>query len=157
MPESRFAALKNRFLQRIAMTAPGGQSVRARLHRWRGVKIGTDVWIGYEALIETAYPELVSIGDRSIIGIRSIIIAHFQEIKGVRIESDVFIGPGVIILPGVTIGAGAVVTAGSVVSTSVPPGMLVQGNPAKAVAKCGIPLGLETRSRDFSRHLRKLG
>jgi acetyltransferase-like isoleucine patch superfamily enzyme len=32
------------------------------------------------------------------------------------------------------------VTAGSVVTASIPPMTVVQGNPAKAVARAGIPL-----------------
>ena len=45
-----------------------------------------------------------------------------------------------IILPNVTIGKGSVVTAGSVVNQSVPPGTIVQGNPARPVARCAVPL-----------------
>lgn len=80
--------------------------------------------------------------------------------RGVVIEDNVFVGPGVItlndklkgdalvfphiengakigggstILPGVRIGAGATVGAGSVVTKDVEPGALVIGNPAKPV------------------------
>ena len=70
--ENMLSAVKNRLLQQLAMSAPGGASLRVALHRLRGVRIGKDVWIGYQALIETGYPTLVSIGDRAIIGIRSI-------------------------------------------------------------------------------------
>ena len=140
----------------VAMSAPGGQGLRVWCHRMRGVKMGQEIWIGSGAMIETAYPWLVTMGNRVVIGIRSTIIAHFHEVKGVTIEDDVFIGPGVIVLPGTTIGTGSVVTAGSVVTTSVPPQTLVQGNPARPVAKCGIPLGLHTSGREFSRNLRSL-
>jgi acetyltransferase-like isoleucine patch superfamily enzyme len=78
--------------------------------------------------------------------------------RGVVVENDVFIGPGVVtlndkltgsdmtypricrgaklgggsvILPGVTIGANAVVGAGSVVTHDVPEGATVAGNPAR--------------------------
>jgi acetyltransferase-like isoleucine patch superfamily enzyme len=147
--------LYNRVLNRLALTAPGGMTLRPRLHRWRGVEIGTGVWIGYEALIETEYPELVHIGNRVIIGIRSTIIAHFHHTRGVWIEDDVFIGPCTCILPSVRLGAGCVVTAGSVVTSSVPPLVMVSGNPAKAVAKCGIPLGFDTSPREFAAHLKR--
>lgn len=156
MPESAISGLKNRFLQSLAMAVPaGGGGIRVKLHRLRGVKIGEGVWIGYQALIETACPDKVTIGDRVIIGIRSTILAHFQDLTGVTIENDVYVGAGAIILPGVTVGAGAVVSAGSVVTASVPPMTMVQGNPAKRVAKCGIPLGSHTSRLEFIKNLKR--
>jgi acetyltransferase-like isoleucine patch superfamily enzyme len=152
--ENLFSGLKNRLLQELAMSLPGGSSLRVALHRLRGVRIGKDVWIGYQALIETGYPTLVSIGDRAIIGVRSTIIAHFQELRGVTIKEDVYIGACALILPGVTVGRGAVVAAGSVVTASVPPKTVVQGNPAKRMAKCEIALGSRTSRREFIRHLK---
>ena len=154
--EKLLPGIKNRLLQRLASAMPGAMGLRVALHRLRGVRIGKDVWIGYESLIETGYPSLVSIGDRVIVGIRSTILAHFDDPKPVMIKNDVFIGPCVLILPGVTIGEGAVVMAGSVVSCSVPPMTMVQGNPAVPVAKCGIPLGLRTPYKKFLSHLRPL-
>jgi acetyltransferase-like isoleucine patch superfamily enzyme len=138
------------------MSVPGGKSMRISLHRLRGVQIGQGVWIGQQVLIETAFPNMIRIGDRVVIGIRATILAHFQDIFGVTIKNDVYIGAGALILPGVTIGEGAVVSAGSVVTTSVPPMTVVQGNPAKRIAKCGIPLGISTPRLDFVRQLRKL-
>lgn len=156
MPESPISGLKNRILQSLAMVVPGGWGIRVMLHRLRGVKIGRGVWIGYQALIETGYPDKVTIGDRVIIGIRSTILAHFQDLTGVSIENDVYIGAGAMILPGVTVGQGSVVSAGSVVTTSVPPMTVVQGNPAKRVAKCGIPLGSSTSRLEFIRNLKRI-
>ncbi len=81
---------------------------------------------------------MVSIGNHVTISVRSVVIAHFagsarwarlSDGASVRIEDNVYIGPGVIILPNVTIGQGAVVAAGSVVTQSVPPLTMVQGNP----------------------------
>ena len=157
LADDLFSGTKNRVLQLIARTAPGALSLRPRIHRWRGVKIGRNVWIGYDAIIETSYPFLVTIKDRATIGIRVIIIAHFQGLdKGVVIEEDAFLGPGVIILPNVVVGRGAVVTAGSVVTRSVPPMILVQGNPAVPIAKCGIPLDRNVKVEEFSRRLKPL-
>jgi acetyltransferase-like isoleucine patch superfamily enzyme len=59
----------------------------------------------------------------------------------------------VIVLPNVTIGRGAVVSAGSVVTHSVPPQTLVQGNPAKPVAHCGVSLGGGVPYEQFLRQL----
>src|ERR1017187_7901296 len=116
MRESALFGIKNRLLQQLAMSAPGGFKLRVALHRLRGVKIGEGVWIGQDVLIETACPDKVTIGDRVIIGIRATILAHFQELTGVVIKNDVYIGACAVILPGVTVGEGAVVSAGSVVT-----------------------------------------
>src|SRR5687768_11947223 len=101
-----------RILQELARVAPGARTLRVKLHRARGVNIGKDVWIGYDSILETAHPELITIEDGASIGIRVTIVAHFRETTGVKIERDAFIGPGVIILPNVVVGHGAVVTAG---------------------------------------------
>jgi acetyltransferase-like isoleucine patch superfamily enzyme len=157
MAETVLSGIKNRLLQSLALAVPaGGAGFRVILHRLRGVHIGEDVWIGYGVLIETGYPNLVTIGNRVVVGIRSTILAHFQELQGVEIKDDVYIGACAVILPGVTIGEGAVISAGSVVTTSVPPMTVVQGNPAKRVAKCGIPLGLNTSRAEFMRQIKRL-
>src|SRR5688572_17098598 len=127
MSESIVVGIRNRLLQVIARVAPGATSLRVMLHRWRGVTIGSGVWIGYDALLETSRPHLIKIGNGVVISMRVLLIAHFRGATSITIEDDVFIGPGAIILPDVVIGRGAVVTAGSVVSTSVPPMAVVQG------------------------------
>jgi serine acetyltransferase len=155
MHENPLRGLLNRFLQVFTLLLPGGQSLRVLLHRARGVHIGRNVWISYNVILETAYPELITIDDDSCIGIGVIVIAHFKETRrGVRIGKRVFVGPGAIILPDAEIGDGAVVTAGSVVTSSVPPMTVVQGNPAAPVAKCGVPLWPETPLKEFSKRLK---
>jgi acetyltransferase-like isoleucine patch superfamily enzyme len=57
----------------------------------------------------------------------------------VVIGDDVWIAHGAIIEPGVEIGAGSVVSAGSVVRTSVPPGHLALGNPARVLRLEALP------------------
>jgi acyl-CoA synthetase (AMP-forming)/AMP-acid ligase II/acetyltransferase-like isoleucine patch superfamily enzyme/acyl carrier protein len=160
--DSVLIGLKNRFLQCIALCVPGYKTVRVRLHRWRGVAIGNNVSIGLSVIIETAYPRLVWIGNNVTIGIRSTIIGHLRDSTvqardrnqpTVRLEDNVYIGPGVIILPNVTIGHGAVVGAGSVVSKSIPPRTLVRGNPAEPLAHCGVSLGGGVSYEEFIRHL----
>lgn len=135
---------------------PGATSARVRLNRWRGVHIGEDVWIGYDAIIETSHPHLVTIRDRVAIGIRATIVAHNREQQGVLIEEDAVLGPGVIVLPNVTIGRGAIVTAGSVVTKSVPAKTMVQGNPARAIATAEVPFGLGVSVKEFAKGLRSV-
>lgn len=167
MREPLLRGIRNRLLQLVALYAPGAMTLRPRLHRMRGVTVGTDVAIGTAVIIETSRPHLVAIGDDVSISIRTTIVAHFHgstradkhprgDAVSVRIGDGAFIGPGCIILPNVTIGDGSVVTAGSVVSRSVPPGVMAQGNPAKPVARCGIPLARQTSLRQFYRNLQPL-
>src|SRR5215472_3961628 len=166
-PEPFLWGLKNRILQGLVQWVPGAFTLRVLMHRWRGVRIGTNVHIGFDVLIETAYPQWVSIGSNVQLGIRSSILAHLhgmppwekeqgEDYVSVRIEDDAYIGPGAIILPNVTIGRGAVVTAGSVVTRSVPPMTMVQGNPARPIAHCEIPLTWDTAYKEFLRKLKPL-
>jgi acyl-CoA synthetase (AMP-forming)/AMP-acid ligase II/acetyltransferase-like isoleucine patch superfamily enzyme/acyl carrier protein len=157
-----FSGLRNRVLQWLALYSPGYKTTRVLMHRMRGVSIGNNVSIGLSAIIETAYPGLVRIGNNVSIGMRVIIIGHLRDSTSgarmsnqhtVRIEDDVYIGPGVIILPNVTIGQGAVVSAGSVVSRSIPPRTLVRGNPAEPIARCGVSLGGGVSYEQFVRSL----
>lgn len=143
MSENIFVGIKNRILQLVTRQLPGG-SLRIWLHKLRGVKIGENVWIGYDVILETAHPEFIKIGNNVTISMRVTIIAHFKSAKSVIIDDDAFIGPGSIILPNVKIGKGAVVTAGSVVTTSIAPNMMVQGNPARPIARCSNPLDHDT-------------
>ena len=157
MHENPVRGLLNRVLQLLTLLLPGGQSLRVLLHRARGVHVGRNVWISYNVVLETAYPELITIDDEAFVGIGVIVIAHFKEARrGVRIGKQAFIGPGVIILPDVEIGDGAVVSAGSVVTSSVPPLTVVQGNPAVPIARCGVPLWPDTTLKEFSKRLRPL-
>jgi acetyltransferase-like isoleucine patch superfamily enzyme len=155
--ENLLQGFRNRILQHLARIMPGARSLRLSLHRLRGVHIGKNVWIGYDVILDTSRPYLITIEDGASLSMRVTVIAHFRETQGVKIEQDAFIGPGAIILPNVTIGHGAVVTAGSVVSQSVPPMTVVQGNPAVPIASCGIPLSSEEISlKEFSRRLKPL-
>ena len=151
--ENGLRGVFSRILQMVARVSPGARTLRVMLHRARGVKIGKGVWIGYDVVLDTARPDLITIEDGVSISMRAIVIAHFKEFRGVRIEREVFVGPGAIILPNVVIGHGAVIKAGSVVSQSIPPMTVVQGNPAVPVARCGVALRQDISMKTFSRNL----
>jgi serine acetyltransferase len=154
--ERLLPGIKNRILQVLARIAPGATTTRVILNRWRGVNIGKDVWIGYDTIIETSCPHLVTIRDRAQVGIRATIIAHNREQQGVVIEEDAALGAGVIVLPNVTVGRGAIVAAGSVVTKSVPPKTMVQGNPAQPIATVEIPFGPGVSLKEFAKGLRPI-
>ncbi len=151
-----------RLLHKIAMVAPGGYSLRPRLHRWRGVKIGSKAWISQYVYIDEIHPESVSIGKNSSIGIRTSIIAHLywgprqrtNPAGPVCIEDNVFIGPHCVILPVVHIGEGAVVPAGTVVSRNVPAHALWSAPKCRPTACVGIPLTADHSYAEFSEGLK---
>lgn len=143
------------------MVLPGGASVRPRLHRWRGARIGENVWIGLYVYIDDAHPEALSIGDNCTIGIRTSIITHFywgprQPVSNgkVVIENDVFVGPHCVILPDVTIGEGSVIQAGSVVTRSVPPRTFWGPPAAGAIGTVTVPLTAANGYISFLRGVR---
>lgn len=103
-----------------------------------GMKVGKDVSIGLMAMFDIFFPQLISIGDNSIIGYNATVLTHEFRVdcycKGpVEIGANVLIGSNVTILPGVRIGDGAVVGACSLVNRDIPPGALAAGVPAKII------------------------
>ena len=149
--------LWQRMLHVWARSAPGAESLRVWLHKARGVKIEGKVFIGANVYIDDEYPENVTIRDNAVIGISSIIIAHFRGEGHVEIGPDSFIGPNSVIMPDVHIGEGAVVAAGSVVTRDVPAYTFVGGNPdAKPIARVTKTLGRGKSKEDFQRGLRPI-
>ena len=66
--ENLLKGIANRILQQLARSMPGATSLRVKLHRARGVKIGMGVWIGYDVILETSRPQLITLGDRCSLG-----------------------------------------------------------------------------------------
>ena len=102
-------------------------------YRRRGAQIGQHVRL--MGLIDGVNPQLVSIGDYSVIGVGSALLAHCP-IRGAapcRVGRFVYLAYGVIVLPGVTIGDHSLVGAGAVVTRDVPEGSIVAGNPARMI------------------------
>ncbi len=64
-----------------------------------------------------------------------LMMKQIQIAKGIKIETDVWIGAGTIILDGVHIYKGAVTGAGSVITKNIPSYEIWAGNPAKKIGQ----------------------
>jgi len=134
---------KNWFLERLASTFPI-PSWRTLFHRWRGVRIGENVYIGYDVIFDRVYPELITIEDYAVIADRCIISTHSggatllndfypREVKPVRIGRGAWLSPACIVIMGVEIGELSVIGTGAVVNRSIPPRSVAVGVPAKVI------------------------
>jgi acetyltransferase-like isoleucine patch superfamily enzyme len=157
MNKNIFRRTFNRLLHTLARTLPGATTLRPALHRWRGVKIGKDVFIAEEVYLENEYPEVVEIQDGAQISLRAAIIAHTRGPGKIIIGKNAYLGPNTVLITTsgrtLKIGDGAVIGAGVVVGSDVAPQMFVPSQPAKAVAKATVPLATADKMEDFVRGL----
>ena len=110
--------------------------LRNRLYRILGVKIGKEVYIAREVLIDDNFSELLTLEDGVAIGWRTTFLLHeaWQHIViPITVKKKAVIGTGAIIMPGVVIGEYAQVGCGAVVTKDVEPYTVVAGVPAKKI------------------------
>jgi len=105
-----------------------------------GMKLGKNVSLGLMMMPDVLFPELITIGDNTIVGYNATVLTHEFRVDtfktgAVKIGRNVLIGANVTILAGVEIGDGAMIGAGSVVTKDIPPGVLAVGVPARVVKK----------------------
>lgn len=135
---SPLRVLKNFLVIQICRYAPS-----LTLKRWLaqcllGMNVGQDFSWGLMAMVDVFWPELIWIGNNTILGYNSTILCHeflIHELRlgEVRIGSGVMIGANATVLPGVSIGDGAVVAAGAMVNRDVLPGEFVGGVPIRTL------------------------
>ena len=108
------------------------------LYRTCGATIGKGAAFGLGAVIDIFYPEMIFVGENSLIGYNTVILGHEflqnQYRTGrVVIGKNVMIGANCTVLPGVKIGDGASVSAMSLVNSNIPAGETWGGVPAKKI------------------------
>jgi acetyltransferase-like isoleucine patch superfamily enzyme len=141
-----FSAFWKRILHCIARYFPLLPAWRVVLHKWRGVRIGKNVFIGAEVFIDDADPSLVRIEDNATIIAQSTLLGHAyypnhfstllktaSQKQGTLIRKGAYLGLRTTVLPGVTIGEYSIIGAGSLVTKDVPPFSMAFGVPAKVV------------------------
>lgn len=135
---SKWKGMRNFIFIQIARYSPSLRLKNSIYRRVLGMKIGKHTAFGLMAMVDVFFPEKISIGDNTIIGYNTTILAHEYLVKEyrlgeVRIGSNVLIGANCTILPGVTIGDDAIIGAGSVVHRDVAAGSFVAGNPLQVI------------------------
>lgn len=140
-------ALWKMLLRYGGMYAPS-QSIRVKMYRLAGIKIGDPFVFGSHIFMDVMFPN-ISIGDDVILAGYDYILSHSNVLWGYRageggvkpvvIKRGARISINVTILPGVTIGENAVVGAGAIVTKDIPDNFLAVGVPAKPV-KLLIPI-----------------
>ena len=113
----------NNILMRLARISPS-LSLKLWLYRMMGIRVGSNVSIALEVTMDVFFPQLIEIGDNTIIGFNTTILCHEFLIKEyvtgpVVIGRDVMVGANTTILPGVTIANGSVVSAHSLVNSDI--------------------------------------
>ena len=84
------------------------------------------------------FPELIDIGDNTIVGMDAMILTHeFLHDRWragkVTIGKNVMLGAQSLVLAGITIGDNVKVSAMSLVHKSIPEGVFVGGNPLRRI------------------------
>jgi acetyltransferase-like isoleucine patch superfamily enzyme len=130
--------------------------------------LGDHSYVGPQSLINVE--EEVRIGHGSALGPRSMVFTHgsflpytegyWIRLAGVTLGDRVWCAAGVFLHPGVEIGDDSFVNSMSVVTQSIPPGSVVEGNPAQVVyptervkrkmSPARVDLALRQMLRDFA-------
>ena len=134
---SPFKVIFNYICMCLARISPSLR-LKNMLYSFMGIKIGRHVSIGLEVNMDILFPELIEIGENSIIGFNTTILCHEFLVEEYRtgrviIGKNVTIGANTTILPGVRIADNSVVSAHSLVNSDV--SGFVGGVPARQLKK----------------------
>lgn len=113
-------------------------SLKNHIYRAIGMKIGRNVTVASGVMMDPYFPELIEIGDNSIIGMDALVITHeflhdrFRS-GGIVIGKDCMIGARCTVLAGVTLGDRTTISAMSLVCKGTPTDSFVGGVPLRHI------------------------
>ncbi|TFF86745.1 MAG: hypothetical protein EU551_00695 [Promethearchaeota archaeon] len=152
------AALLNNILLEIQRSPRIPQEVRKEILRLVGVKIGKNVVVEPNVNFDGWYPELIEIGDNSVIKKHSVLATHEGIVGGfrkgkIKIGENVMISPGAGLLPGIEIKDNAEILPYAFVASDIKEGIQVEGIPAR---KIGEAFNLEEFTDQFFSYSRNV-
>lgn len=123
-------SLYNRAIQEICMKLPF-PDLKNKLYKHLGMNIAEGVTVAPNVVLDYLNPQLISIGESSMIGEEAMILTHFLyprkfEIGPVKIGKECTIGARAIICPGVSIGDYAIIGANAVAYKDVQNGAVIK-------------------------------
>ncbi|MBJ8007604.1 acetyltransferase [Bacillus mycoides] len=135
---SFWKVMKNFIIIQIARYTPFLSAKNWLYRTFLRMEVGKKTSFALMVMPDIMFPEKITVGDNSIIGYNTTLLAHEYLIREYRlgeivIGNEVMIGANTTILPGVTIGDGAIVSAGTLVHRDVPGGAFVGGNPMRII------------------------
>lgn len=135
---SFWKVMKNFIVIQLGRYSPSLPLKNFLYRRFLHMKVGDQTSFALMVMPDVMFPERITIGENSIIGYNTTLLAHEYLIDEYRI-GDVIIGDRVLIganstiLPGIQIGNNAIVSAATLVNQDVPAGSFVGGNPMKVI------------------------
>ncbi len=134
----------NNLIMQLAKLSPSQKLTRWLFRSLLNMKVGRNT--SFSPIdIDPLLPELISIGDNSVIGWKATLLCHYfthtrQKFGKIIIGKNVVVGAMSVIGPGVEIGDNAAVALNSLVITDIPANELWGGNPAKRIRALSGPI-----------------
>ena len=133
-----FKVVKNFIVIQLARYTPFIALKNVLYRTFLKMEVGEKTSFALMVMPDIMFPERIKVGDNSVIGFNTTILAHEYLIDEYRIGDvvigkNVLIGANTTILPGVEIGDGAIVSAASLVNRDIPPGVFAGGNPVNII------------------------
>jgi acetyltransferase-like isoleucine patch superfamily enzyme len=115
-------------------------SLKRRIFRCLGMRLGRDVTIASGVVLDYFFPELIEIGDNTIIGMDAMLLTHeflHDRLRygRVRIGANCLVGARSTVLAGVTIADGSIIAAMSLLHKGTPAGMFAGGVPIRPLRR----------------------